>query len=64
MSYKIIKITIVKTLPFTGGPIIKVIYPEGVTDDIEAYRKEMKEEHGAYRVFLAYEEIKRRDRNR
>lgn len=58
MSCKILKITIVKTLPFTGGPIINVIYPEGVTDDIEAYRKEMKAEHGADRVFLAYEGIK------
>lgn len=58
MSYKIIKITIVKTLPFPGGPIINVIYPEGFTDDIEAYRKGMKAKHGADRVFLAYEEIK------
>ena len=58
MSYKIIKITIVKTLPFTGGPIINVIYPDALTNDIEAYRSSVKAEHGADRVFFAYEEIK------
>ena len=58
MTYRIIKITIVKTLPFPGLPIVTVIYPECVTNDIEGYRRELKAEHGADRVFIAYEEIK------
>ena len=58
MTYRILKITIVKTLPFEKLPIVTVIYPEGVTNDIEGYRRELKAEHGADRVFIAYEEIK------
>ena len=58
MSYKIIKITIIKNLPFGGSPVVCAIYPDDETDDIEAYRKGMKAKHDADRVFLAYEEIK------
>lgn len=58
MSYKILKITIIKNLPFGGSPVVYAIYPDDETDDIEIYMKLIKAEHGADRVFLSYEEIK------
>lgn len=57
MTYKILKITIIKNLPFGGSPVVCAIYPDNTTNDIEEYRKSVKAEHGADRVFLAYCEL-------
>lgn len=58
MSYKILKITVVKNLPFGGSPVVYAIYPDAVTNSIEQYRDALKAEYGADKVFMAYEEIK------
>jgi len=58
MNYRVIKVTIIKILPFPGLPVVTVIYPGDNTENIEDYRRRMKAQHGADRVFIAYEEIK------
>ena len=58
MTYRVIKVTIIKILPFPGLPVVTVIYTGDNTENIEDYRRQMKAQHGADRVFIAYEEIK------
>ena len=42
MTYRIIKVTIIKILPFPGLPVVTVIYPGDNTENIEDYRRQMK----------------------